>query len=140
MKAESKRLIGSLFIPPLLGGSLLYGLEVTIDNLWSRSLAAHIGGLLGYSVYGLMFCLLPGFCCWATLEFLRRRKPSWAASSFKYPAVGSVLGGMSGCVFAVVLGREERWADFLHLVTLGLVVGFATAGICRGFVDAEKTA
>jgi hypothetical protein len=138
MKAETKRLIGSLLIPPFLGASLLYGLEVAIDDLSRRSFAGHIELFLGYSVYSLIFCLIPGFCYWAILEFVRRKKPTWATSSSRYVAVGAVLGGIAGFAFAVVLGGERRWGDFLHLVPIGLVVGLTTAGICRGLVDTHE--
>jgi hypothetical protein len=133
MTPRIQRLSVALILPPLLGGTAFFSLEVFVDRLWGRSFADHVGSLFTYLAYGVIFCILPGAALWGILEVMRAQRPSLFASG-KHLLVCAVLGALTGCAFAVLLSRGGDLAAFLYLVPLGLVVAVFTGWImsrCR---------
>ena len=132
MTLPIKRLVASIAIPPTLGALLLFCFEILVDRLWQRSLSSHAEAFLSYWIYGLLFCLIPGLVFWAVFELIWKKRRHWVYRRLSYSAIGSLLGGCAGLIFALALGGIRFEIVFMHLVPVGLVVGFATAWICRG--------
>lgn len=133
MKPTTKRLLGSLLLPPTLGAGVLFVLEEVIDGWWRGHRLDHAGLLLGYLVGGVAGCLIPGLLFWGVFELIWRKHPTLVANRMAYAAVGALLGLIFGLTFALIMGMGRLEGAFLlQFLAPGAAVGFATAWFCRG--------